>query len=328
MCADNANGPVRSPKPASDMLICVPCYNAEGTILECVGSLLGRPETDLLLVDDHSTTPLKDFLRQHLQDEWSSITVVRPEGKVYAEGGRNLGIDRALQEQRGILVFVDSDIVAPRAFLSEIQAFFHANPDEIVVSATIEPYGGVVQYAETLVNFSRYLRRSHPEVARTRHLASYAFALNLAKFRENPCRFESSHDQQGVWWSAEDIHFFESIKSKFSVADFPIMNRVTVLHKHPRSTLWRAVESQRRYARAMLRSGHQRYWLANAIPLVHLLTPRFWLMLVRLLRRGRFGDLPYLPVCWFLDFCRGVHTVRLIFTVPRAARHVLGDQPE
>ena len=320
MRTDNSPEPLGPPRPEADVLVCVPCYNAEQTILECVAPLLGRTDTHLLLVDDHSARPLKDFLQQHLPDEWSNITLVRPDAKVYAEGGRNLGIERALEDGRRTLVFIDSDIVTPRDFLSEIQGYFRTHPDQVVVSATIEPYGGVVQYAETLINFSRYLPRRRPKVARTRHLASYAFALNLDKFRDNPCFFESSHDHEGVWWSAEDIHFFESIKSEFAMEDFPILNDLTVVHKHPRSTLARAVKGQQRYARALLRAGHRRYWLANVIPLVHLLTPRFWLMLKRLLSCGRFRDLGYLPVCWFLDLCRGLHTIRLICTFQGSTR--------
>lgn len=302
------------PTPHSDTLVCIPCYNAEETILECIEPFRARDDTHILLVDDHSDRPLRDFIKENCRKErCANVTVVRPESKVYAEGGRNLGIRKALEDGYQLVVFVDSDIVAKNGFLEDLRGFLAANPHEIVVSATIEPYGSGFQYADTLINFSRYLPRSRPEIGRTGHLASYAFALNFARFREHPCFFESSHDQDGVWWSAEDLRFFDTIKRQFAVADFPILNRLSVEHKHPRSNLRRAFQSQQRYARAMLRSGYSRYGLANAVPLLHLLTPRFWFMVLRLLQRGRLRDLRYLPVCWLLDFYRATHTMRLLW---------------
>ncbi len=160
-----------SEKTDRDVLVCVPCYNAEATIVECVEPFLGREDTHVLLVDDHSERRLQDFIKQHASADWSNVTLVRPDDKVYAEGARNLGIRQALDDGYRLLVFIDSDIIVSVSFLAEIQAFLQANAEDVVVSATIEPFGSVVQYAETLINFSRYLPRARPESRRTRHLA-------------------------------------------------------------------------------------------------------------------------------------------------------------
>jgi hypothetical protein len=44
---------------------------------------------------------------------------------------------------------------------------------------------------------------------------------------------------------------------------------------------------------------------------MHFVTPRFILMVGRLVRRRRFADLPFAPYCWYLDFCRAKRIVQL-----------------
>jgi glycosyltransferase involved in cell wall biosynthesis len=299
--------------PRADVLVCVPCYNAQATVADCVRPFVDRDDTRILLVDDHSTPPLRGLFAEQEEQFWSVVTVVRPEVKVYAEGARNVGIRTALEGDYRLLVFVDSDIIAGHDFLDQVRSFFRSHPEQVLVSATIEPFGRSWQYAETLINFSRYLPRSKPLVGRTRHLASYACALNLDRFRAHPCFFDESHDEQGVWWSAEDIRFFDTVKARFQTDEFPILNYVSVEHRHPRSDWRRALRSQERYARAMLRTGYARYGMANALPLLHLLTPRFWLMVGRLIRRARVRDLRYAPMCWLLDFYRATQAIRLLW---------------
>jgi hypothetical protein len=233
------------------------------------------------------------------------IEVVRIEEKVYSGGAKNLGIKRGLGRGYRVVILLDSDIITPELFVQRIRQFFQENPREVIVSPAILPTGSWCQYADTLINCSNYLPESTREVSPKNCLAGYVFALNMDVFRHSPCYHLTRY-------GGDDVLFIRQLMKNFQRADVPVLNTVSVLHLPPRSTLKLAFAAQRRYGRAFFTHNDQpREYLFNKVPLLHLLTPRFWLMFGRLLQRRRFRDLAYLPLCWSLDFARAMQIIRL-----------------
>ncbi len=292
-------------KQTKDVLICIPCFNSEGEIEQVVRPLLQYSNAHVLLIDDHSEQPLQAFIEQRFKYHMHRITVLRPDSKVYSGGAKNIGMRRALSEGYRTVILLDSDIVVPEHFVFCIRQYFLSNPRQVVVAPAIQPHGTRCQYVDTLINFSTYLPENEREVSYKTCLAGYAFALNLQVFRQHPC----FHDER---YGGEDVLFFHQLMSTFGLEGLPVLNRVPVLHLPPRKTLRQVFAAQRRYGRAFFtHNNRRREYLFTKIPLLHLFTPRFYLMCVRLLRRRRFNDLAYLPWCWCLDLTRAVQIVRL-----------------
>jgi glycosyltransferase involved in cell wall biosynthesis len=267
--------------------------------------MVARPGVDILLVDDHSDEPLIDLIQAEFSRKMDRITVLRPDAKLYSGGCKNIGLRRALDEGYRIAVLMDSDIIIPPSFFSPIARYFRDNPRDVVVAPAISPAGRGWQYADTLINFSCYFPQSTREVSWKACLAGYAFALHIPVFRHRPCFLP-------VRTAGDDVLFFRELKGNFGIEHFPLLNQVVVSHRPPRSTLKNALSAQRRYARAFFsHSDQRRAYLFNMLPLLHLLTPRFFLMLLRLTGRRRFRDFGYSPLCWYLDFRRAVQIVRL-----------------
>jgi hypothetical protein len=199
-----------------------------------------------------------------------------------------------------------------------IRTFFHEHPQEVIVAPSILPAGRGCQYADTLINFSCYLPECTRDVARKGLLAGYAFALNMRLFRQQPC-FHLAR------YGGDDILFFRELKRNFACRDFPVLNRLQVLHLPARTNIWQALSAQRRYGLAFFtHNDRQREAFFNRVPWLHFLTPRWCLMLGRLIQRRRYSDLAYLPLCWLLDMARAIQIVRLSragYRDPGAAVH-------
>jgi glycosyltransferase involved in cell wall biosynthesis len=288
-----------------EVLVCIPCFNSQGEIEQVIKPLLRYSHADLLLIDDHSDEPLEDFVQQRFPRDTHRITVLRPETKAYSGGGKNIGIRKALEQQYRIVILMDSDVITPGRLVRRIRQYFQENPRDVVVAPAILPYGSCFQYADTLINFSSYLPETTREVSRRNCLAGYAFALNVDVFRRNPC----FHIPR---FGGDDVLFIRTLMKNFGLIDLPVLNSVPVLHQPPRSTLKTVLAAQKRYGRAFFTHNDQRReYVFNKLPLLHLLTPRFCLMMARLLRRRRFRDLAYAPLCWCIDFTRALQIVRL-----------------
>lgn len=289
----------------SDTLVCIPCYNSERTLPEVVGAVLSHSDADVLLVDDHSDASLEDFAANQFTESEHRITVICPEGKRYSGGCKNFGIRRAIEHGYRTVIFLDSDIVCHSSVFAQFTAYLQAHPEELLVAASILPFGQGFQYADTLINFSNYLPDPREDVSRRDCLAGYAVAVNVENFARRPCFFE---DRMG----GDDVLFFRTVAREFGVADFPILNRAVVTHKPPRQQMKKAIATQRRYARAFFtHNDRERARWFNRMPFLHLATPRCWLMVKRLMERRRFSDLAFLPRCWFLDVQRAMAIIEL-----------------
>jgi hypothetical protein len=140
-------------------------------------------------------------------------------------------------------------------------------------------------------------------------------------FRQRPCFLP-------VRIGGDDVLFFRKLKDNFGIKAFPLLNQVAVLHRPPRGEMKSALSAQRRYARAFFTHNDQlRAYLFNKILLLHLVTPRFLLLLWRLTGRRRFGDFVYLPLCWYLDFRRAVQIIGLGLAGYRDPANTFGRTP-
>ena len=293
--------PIPASKPRT--LVCIPCYNSEQTIIETVRSVLVNSDADILLVDDQSDQPLIDIINREIPQE-PRIKVVRPDRKVYAGGGKNLGFQRCREEAYDFAFMMDSDIVLLPGTFDRMLNYLKVS-GEVVVGSSILPNGNCLQYSDTLINFSKYLPEPSREISWKDYLAGYAFAVNMKEFERSPCCMPNSI-------GGDDVVFFKLLKENFAIDRFPLLNDAAVIHNPPRTTLKKAVRTQNRYGSAFFSHREDpRNLLANKIPLLHLLTPRFLMMSWRMLRRGRVKDLRYAPVCWYLDFRRSIRILHL-----------------
>lgn len=292
-------------RKAAETLVCIPCFNCEHTIGEVLHQLLADSDADVLLIDDASDQPLEAHVKTLNLDGADRVTVFRPEQKQYAGGGKNIGIRVAAEMGYRRLICLDSDIVIQHGFSKSLQVYLDENPEQVVVGAAILPFGEGCQYADTLINFSTYLPDPFKTVSEKDCLASYAFALNMDLFRKQVCYMPR---QIG----GEDVYFFRKIREQFGLEKLPLLNKVAVFHKHPRTNKNNAFATQRRYAKGFFAyNDESRVGLFNRIPWLHLLTPRFCLMVLRLAKRKRLHDLLMAPLCWRLDFVRSLEIMKL-----------------
>lgn len=291
---------------ASDLLICVACFNSEDTIIEVVESLLQNTNADILLIDDLSDEPVEDVIRRHFRHLPARIQIQRADEKVYCGGAKNLGIRHAIREAYDAILLIDSDVIVPAGLDSAIRQFFRQSPADVVVAPAILPAGTPWQYTDTLINFSKFLPDCREEVSQRSNLAGYAFALNIPVFAQRPCYHEAR-------FGGEDVLFFHQLAEQFALRGFPVLNRVPVLHFPPRGRRQDAQIAQRRYGAAFFTHfDRPRERVFKQFPWLHFLTPRWWLMLSRVIRRRRWSDLRYVAHAWLLDWTRARHIVHLL----------------
>ncbi len=289
----------------SNTLVCIPCYNSEDTIEDLVESLLAYSDADIMLVDDGSKVPLDSFLPDRFANQMDRIQIVRPAQKVYSGGGKNLGIWKAIEEGYEYLILMDSDLALPHRFVSGLRHYLQQHPTEVLVAPSINPAGNRWQYADTMINFSTYLPSPGGKMSPKNCLAGYAFALNMELYRQNPVYHRGRY-------GGEDVLFFHDVMEQFKLDYLPMLNDIYVRHLPPRATRMDAKRAQQRYGKAFFsHNDGSRERLFSSYPWMHFLTPRFMLMVSRLIRRCRYSDLWFVPLCWYLDICRANRIVQL-----------------
>ncbi len=288
-----------------DCLVCIPYYECEEAIIPVLQSVLQMDRVDVLIVDDQSSTPVVETLGDRLDTFGERVRIVRANDKVYSGGGKNWGIREAISRGYRFVLLLDADVVVPDRLMDEVRRFFAAHPDEAVVAPAIEPDGGCWQRADTLINFSSYLTDPHAPISYRSCLAGYAFALQLSVFARSPC-FHLTR------FGGEDVLFFREVGRRFHGRRFPVLNTVPVRHLPSRDMESEALNAQLRYAKAFFtHNDSRREWIFVKAPVLHWLTPRWLLMMGRLLRRHRWSDLGAWAKCWRLDICRANHIIRL-----------------
>ena len=275
----------------SDLLICVPCFNSEDTIIDVVEALLQNTDADILLVDDLSDEPVEEVIRQHFGQVPERIEIHRPACKLYTGGAKNVGIRRALREAYNAILLLDSDVMVPVGLVPAVRQYFRESPEAVVVGPAILPAGTPWQYTDTLINFSKFLPNRYERVSKRSILAGYAFALNLPVFVQRPC-FHASR------FGGEDVMFFRELAEQFDLRGFPVLNFVPVIHLPPRGRRQDAQHAQKRYGQSFFtHAGQPRERIFQQFPWLHFFTPRWWLMLSRVVRRRRWPDLKVRGAC-------------------------------
>ncbi|MBL7502676.1 glycosyltransferase family 2 protein [Frankia sp. CNm7] len=145
----------------------MPAYNAEATIVEAVGSVLGQEfdDLELIVVDDGSTDGTVELVRA-VGD--SRVRVIENPSNV----GRGAAHNQAIASARGRLIAVcdADDISLPHRFGLQVR-FLDENPSAAVVSGQIDSFGewgGPVrmhQYPTSRLDIEKRFRRGHMAIA-------------------------------------------------------------------------------------------------------------------------------------------------------------------
>ncbi len=121
--------------------IIIPVYNAKGTLMRCVDSIVLQPvdKMEIILVDDGSTdgsSALCDNIKRQYEDENCEIKVIHKENGGLSSA-RNAGIEASTGE---LITFVDSDDFLGRNTYSKQMEFFECAEDVDVVEFPVAKF--------------------------------------------------------------------------------------------------------------------------------------------------------------------------------------------
>ncbi|MFA5864140.1 MAG: glycosyltransferase family 2 protein [Phycisphaerae bacterium] len=302
------------------ILVTVPCYNAERTILACLSSLLAgienvKPEHDVrvLLVDDLSTDQTSRLIQEFISSQpcFSGWSYVRVSEKAYSGGARNYGITKALDDHFDMLICCDSDCLINPLLVKQYVSFFQTHPQDPVTAAAYIPAGNFWQIVDTLLNASKFLYENTNAVRYHSNLSSANFAINIRRFREKPIFFQKIFD-------GDDWLFFNELKETFGMTGLAFLPYAGFKHLSSTNSFARCVQSSKRYANAYCHKfSCGQISRFDKYPHLHYSLPRFWLILARMFQAGYFHYVYCLPVLLWLDLLRSRHVVKKI----RESRH-------
>lgn len=132
--------------------VIVPVYNAESTLSECVGSILGQKYKDfeLILVDDGSKDSSPQICDEYAHDNGQVIVFHKPNGGV--SSARNHGLDHARGKW---IAFVDSDDYVTDGYFDGV---VEQNEDVLIKGYQKLDHSGIVEgkEAEDLLKISDF----------------------------------------------------------------------------------------------------------------------------------------------------------------------------
>lgn len=118
--------------------IVVSCFQSESTLLKTIASIQSQKlpndllkQTEIILVDDGSTTRVEDVLKDYPGEIITELKIVRLAKNSGLSHARNIGLNLAKNE---IIVFLDSDIIVSNNYLLEISIRNQLIPNAIFVS--------------------------------------------------------------------------------------------------------------------------------------------------------------------------------------------------
>lgn len=113
----------------TDFSVILPCFDAAATLRECLASLrhAGGGRTEVLLVDDASADGSREIAA-----EFDFVRVLAHERNLGPAASRNRG---AAEARGDVLVFMDTDVVAPPGILDRVAAHLRDRPDLAAVNA-------------------------------------------------------------------------------------------------------------------------------------------------------------------------------------------------
>jgi glycosyltransferase involved in cell wall biosynthesis len=254
--------------------VIIPCRNGAKTVADAVRSALEQTErpAEVIVVDDAST------------DETSSVAsaagarVLRNTTRRNAGGARNAGIVAAKGE---LLAFLDADAVAAPDWIARSRAILEANPAVAAVGGRIingreSVYGKLDYY----MNHSEWTSAS----AAGEKANVPTMAIVYRRSAIEGLRFPESN-------SGEDTAFALAVTARGGKLWFD--PAITVTHNHERLD-WAS------YWNKQVACGRTIYWTRKVFdrpgqflvrfPFLLFLFPHLWLMLLRMIRGGKFMD--------------------------------------
>lgn len=263
--------------------VIIPCRNGAHTVGAAVRSALGQtePPVEVIVVDDVS------------EDDSGTVAaaagarVIRNGTRRNAGGSRNAGIAAASGEY---LAFLDADAVAAPDWLARAREVFASDPNIAAVGGQIvngrpSIYGKLDYY----MNHSEWIGSS--PAGEKSNVPTMAIVYRRSAIEG--LRFPESN-------SGEDTAFALAVTRRGGKLWFD--PRISVSHHHERLD-WSS------YWEKQVACGRTIYWTRKTFdrpgqflvrfPFLLFLFPHLWLMLVRMLRRGRlFDSVMLLP--WFV----------------------------
>lgn len=263
--------------------VIIPCRNGAKTVAAAVRSAIGQtePPAEVIVVDDASTDDSGAVAAA------AGARVIRNETRRNAGGSRNAGIAEAKGD---LLAFLDADAVASSDWLARARKVLERDPSLAAVGGQIvngrpSLYGKLDYY----MNHSEWIGAS-PEGEKS-NVPTMAIVYRRSAI--DGIRFPESN-------SGEDTAFALAVTRRGGRLWFD--PRISVSHHHERLD-WDS------YWEKQVACGRTIYWTRKAFdrpgqflvrfPFLLFLFPHLWLMLLRMVRRGRVVDsVTLLP--WFI----------------------------
>lgn len=199
--------------------VIIPAYNAQDTIDECLDSILNvqypKELLEVLVVDDGSQDATREKVDAH-----EGVKLV-----LQKHGGPAAARNRGFKESTGdIVVFTDSDCIAPREWIKNLVAEMESE----------DVAGGSLKPASTDTEAERFEQERRDRLyGNQRRYVKALPSCNLA-FKKEVLEEVGGFDEEFRYASAEDYELCARVTSKgYKILYEP---SIEVLHKHSHTT--------------------------------------------------------------------------------------------
>ncbi|MGA2656607.1 MAG: glycosyltransferase family 2 protein [Verrucomicrobiota bacterium] len=169
--------PPRSATPS----IIIPVFNQAALTTQCLRTIVGRENCEVIVVDDRST----DSTQEALARFGSQINVVTHNGN---SGFAQSCNDGAAVAQGDYLVFLNNDTIPQAGWLEALVRYADAHPQAAVVGAKLVYPNNTIQHAGVVICQDRYPRHiytgfpaGHPSVNKARRFQIVTAACMLVR---------------------------------------------------------------------------------------------------------------------------------------------------
>jgi glycosyltransferase involved in cell wall biosynthesis len=287
--------------PGPEYSVVIPAYDAAhtiGAVIEALGSE-EHPPAEIIVVDDGSTDGTAALV------EPLGVRIVRTDGRRFAGGARNRGLDVARSET---VVFLDADSRPERGWSAGLARALVEYPGAIVGCARTFSAGSPWGWVAHLQWETPYLPLGAPR--RVAFVCSYCMAVP----REAPLRWDESYGGE------DGIYCADALAAGLDVVFDP---RFSVFHDHEQGSFGELRRVQDRLAYSVARVGPvqreaaRKRWLPR-VPLHYFALVRL-VAIHRRLRgaprlRARFVRL--LPLMAVAEWSLGSYALRYAFHRP------------
>ncbi|MGE5235933.1 MAG: glycosyltransferase family 2 protein [Acidobacteriota bacterium] len=249
--------------------VVIPCRNSAGTIGAAVRTALAQsvPPLEVIVVDDASTDDSAAVAAA------AGARVERLASRGNAGGARNRGIEVARGD---VLAFLDADVEIAPDWLALVQEAMAADPDVVAVG------GRIVNGRPGLWGDLDYFL-SHSEWMSPRAKACGTYPTMAVAYRR---RAVGESRFPAINWG-EDTFFALAVQARGGKVWYE--PRIRIVHKHERL-------DRRRFWERQVDMGRTLYWTRRHLdrpgrilfrfPVLLLLYPHLWIVLLRMVRAG------------------------------------------